>query len=87
MFFYNLKKTFVSVLLSTSSQIIIDLQCMRLRFNLRSIVTGIDLDDSSKGWIVSLDYVMTAAVAIVSGQLQVSHTTPGVVRKLSRNKS
>jgi hypothetical protein len=33
---------------------------------------GIDLDDSSKGWIVSLDYVMTAAVAIVSGQLQVS---------------
>ncbi len=31
-----------------------------------------DLDDSSKGWIVSLDYVMTAAVAIVSGQLQVS---------------
>jgi hypothetical protein len=35
---------------------------------------GIDLDDSSKGWIVSLDYVMTAAVAIVSGQLQVSHS-------------
>ena len=28
------------------------------------------MDESSKGWIVSLDYAMTAAVAIMSGQLQ-----------------
>ncbi len=42
-------------------------------FGERSAPIGIDLDDSSKGWIVSLDYVMTAAVAIVSGQLQVSN--------------
>ncbi|XP_023349580.1 facilitated trehalose transporter Tret1-2 homolog [Eurytemora carolleeae] len=32
--------------------------------------TGLILDDSSKGWIVSLDYVMTALIALISGQLQ-----------------
>ena len=31
------------------------------------------MDDSTKGWIVSLDYGMTALVALVSGQLQVEY--------------
>ena len=29
------------------------------------------MDDSTKGWIVSLDYGMTAVIALASGQLQV----------------
>ena len=42
-----------------------------------TVVThGIVMDNSSKGWIVSLDYGVTALVALLSGQLQV---TPFVI--------